>query len=296
MNASDASSPLSDFPDVVTALRGIPPAEPSSGFMDRVLSQTVRSDPLEADQDIVSALRAIPSAEPSPDFAARVLVAVAGVRRRERSLLRLRIVSAAAACLAAAFCAYTLGSTGRSGTDSRIGIASAPGSDSRLSPDLTAALVSAQRADGTWDVVALGGRKEHELELSALSLLALSRAPGADPDSLRRGVVAMCRAQSPDGAFGRGPSESRTHELVTEALAEINASLRSPELGAAIARARSFSRRLAVSGDGFWGYPRRSPAAGVVSRESALRDGLQALARLQGSDSLYARLVASLNQ
>ena len=156
------------------------------------LAETLRDNPEFA--DLAAALAAAPdepAAAAAPPLAPRVLAAIAAGERRRRARLRLALLSGAAAAAAAIVAAFPSGAPEAGG--------GAPGPEA-VSP--VAALVAAQRPDGSWG----GPRGGEALAPAATGLavlkLAASGAPEAAP-AIARAAAWLRAAQNADGSFGR---------------------------------------------------------------------------------------------
>lgn len=116
-------------------------------------------------------------------------------------------------------------------------------------------LAAQQRMDGSWDVEATGGRREHAAALTGLGLMALgeedAEAYGAE---LERGAKALVAMQNADGSIGAGGEFMMyNHGIATVALLKLRAAGVRMEADDAIVRAVEFTRQ-AQQPEGGWGY------------------------------------------
>ncbi len=203
---------------------------------------------------LVGRLRARPEREPSAGLTERIMAAVDAERARERRRFRLpspRWGIAAAAALAASL---TLFSVYRSGTGS-----SGPAEQA----DGYAWLAANQEPDGTWSPAKHGGAEAYRPALTALSALALARAPRGYAPQLQRACDALAAMQTADGAFGgEGRAQLYNHAITTYALAALNRG--QPALRPVLARALGFIRTRQTA-EGGWDYEPRSEGNAAVT-------------------------------
>lgn len=224
--------------------------------------------------EIVAALRSLPQQE-MPDIVPAVMARIAGRRRLylpELNLSRLAraagILLVAGAAALAIFHSFRHQITGpcltfteRDKTEEETSL-----SASNARSEALAWLADTQRQDGTWDVLALGGRPAHAPALTALALMALQ---DADDDSFRetimRGAEALRQMQSPSGLFGtEDPFMMYNHGMATVALLRIFSGHPQQSLKPALDAAIDFIR-TAQQPAGGWGY---RPAALAGSAEA----------------------------
>ncbi|MEI7898713.1 MAG: prenyltransferase/squalene oxidase repeat-containing protein [bacterium] len=192
-------------------------------------------------------LRARPEREPAADLADRIMAALDAERAREQR--RFRVPSpwwgaAAAAGLIAAVSLFDLADRSRSAQTS------VPQADGY------AWLASSQEADGTWSPAKHGGAEAYRPALTALSALALARAPRPYAPQLQRACSALAAFQTADGAFGgEGRAQLYNHAITTYALASLNRGY--PSLKPVLERALDFIRSRQTA-EGGWDYDPRS--------------------------------------
>lgn len=117
-------------------------------------------------------------------------------------------------------------------------------------------LAANQEDDGSWSAGRHGGLAAHDLGVTGLALLALSRRDPAEAvrTSLDRGVTWVLRQQQPDGKWGRGAgSGSVAQGLITLALVTLQRQHSWPDLIPPIQRALDrICRRQSTRGG--WDY------------------------------------------
>ena len=199
---------------------------------------------------VIGRLRAMPLREPSAGLTERILAAVDEERKRRPPRRAPAFApwwgatAAAAACLVAA---VTL-----------LRQPAPPRPD-----DGTAWLAANQEPDGTWSPVRHGGAAEYRPALTALSALALARAPGRYEDNIRRACDALAAGQSADGSFGgSGRVQYYNQAIATYALAALCP--QRPALKPALGRALGFIRARQTA-EGGWDYEADSEGNAAVT-------------------------------
>jgi hypothetical protein len=194
-------------------------------------------------------LRARREREPSEDLTDRIMAAVDAERARERRRFRLPApwwgVAAAAALVAA------------------LSFVSVYQHRSRVSADGYAWLAANQEPDGTWSPTRHGGAEAYRPALTALSALALARAPRDYAPQLQRACAALAALQTQEGAFGgEGRAQLYNHAITTYALASLHGG--QPALKPVLARALGFIRARQTA-EGGWDYEPRSEGNAAVT-------------------------------
>lgn len=192
---------------------------------------------------LVTRLRRVPEREPSADLAARILAAVDAQRGPRRCCARAPWWGAVAALLVAALSLFSVCRHGqRCGTP--------------VADDL-AWLAAAQEPNGTWSPAKYGGSEAYQPALTALSALALARAPhDRYAAHIARACAALVALQTGEGAFGGlGREQLYNHALTTFALATLYVG--QPTLKPVLERAVAFSRTQQTA-EGGWDYEPRS--------------------------------------
>jgi len=110
-------------------------------------------------------------------------------------------------------------------------------------------LADNQEADGTWDPARHGGVEAFRPALTALSLLALRQHPKAYPQEIAKGVSALERMQTADGAFGGHDGQARLYNLAIATYALAICGADSSALAQAIAHIG-----MCQAPDGSWAY------------------------------------------
>ena len=124
-------------------------------------------------------------------------------------------------------------------------------------------LAANQEADGTWDPVRHGGAAPYRPALTALSALALARAPEPYAANIGRACKALAALQMSDGAFGgQGRSQYYNQAITTFALASLYPQC--PELKPVLERAIGFIQaRQTVEGG--WDYETASEGNAAIT-------------------------------
>jgi len=121
-------------------------------------------------------------------------------------------------------------------------------------------LASVQEPSGRWDTASLGGKREYDMALNGLALLAFTRNPdttGKNPAVIDRAVKYLVSCQNDAGFFGEASEGMMYNQgIVTLALLEAYANGRDPSLKPHLDRALAFIRKQQL-GSGGWGYSNR---------------------------------------
>ena len=161
----------------------------------------------------VGRLRAAPEREPSAGLTDRILAAVDAERGRNRRRFRVPSPWWGTALAASLAIALSLLSVYQHLTR----VAARAGQ-----PDGYAWLAASQESDGTWSPSKHGGAEAYRPALTALSALALDRAPGGFAPQIQRACDALVALQGADGAFGgEGRARLYNHAITTFALATL---------------------------------------------------------------------------
>lgn len=205
---------------------------------------------------LASRLRARPEREPSPDLTGRIMAAVDAEAKRVRHRRRFRLFApwwgtAAAAALVMSFSLFSV-------YQHRTGASARAEQDDRY-----AWLAANQEADGSWSPARHGGTEAYRPALTALSALALARAPHGYAPHLRRACDALAAMQTADGAFGgEGRAQLYNHAITTYALASLDRGQAS--LKPVLVRALGFIRSRQTA-EGGWDYEPRSEGNAAVT-------------------------------
>ena len=173
----------------------MPPVSPSGRRPSPGLAETLRDHPEFS--DLAAALAAEPdepAAAAAPPLAPRVLAILAAERRRRAFRRRaVAVLSGAAAAAAALVAIPGLRAPGE-------------GAARRAPGDAVAAIVAAQRPDGSWS--APGGGEALAPAATGLAVLRLAASgdPAAAP-ALERAAAWLRAAQNADGSFGRASTD-----------------------------------------------------------------------------------------
>jgi squalene cyclase len=199
-------------------------------------------------------LRAGAEREPSADLTDRIMAAVDAERARERRRFRMpspRWSIAAAAVLVVSLSLFSVYQE-RNGSP-------APAEQA----DGYAWLAANQEADGSWGPLRHGGSEAYRPALTALSALALARAPHRYAPQLQRACDALAAMQTADGAFGgEGRAQLYNHAITTFALASLEGG--KPALKPVLTRALGFIRSRQTA-EGGWDYEPRSEGNAAVT-------------------------------
>ena len=225
---------------------------------------------------VLARLREAPSVSPAQDLSTRVARQIPDAAWRSRSALPLLMFPVRlAACFAVAALGTWLGHralTGhadRANADTRppIRVEPAPAGSAGALACAADWLVTIQDPSGGWDVGRWDGRKQYEVGLTGVAVLALLRQDDRNiSDAAARGIERILGTQSPEGHFG--PAEEGlmyNHGIATVALLE--AYTRSPDISwkPAIERAVDFVTRsqLPSGGWGYWTEPGDRPNTSI---------------------------------
>jgi len=204
-------------------------------------------------------LRARPEREPSADLADRIMRGVDAERAR-RHHRRLRMTAppsprwsiAAAAVLVVSLSLFSV-------YQQRTGSALPAAEQS----DGYAWLAANQESDGTWSPVRHGGSAAYRPALTALSALALARAPRSYAPELQRACDALAALQTADGAFGgEGRAQLYNQAITTFAITTLYSG--QPSLKPVLERALGFIRARQTA-EGGWDYEPRSEGNAAVT-------------------------------
>lgn len=120
-------------------------------------------------------------------------------------------------------------------------------------------LVSAQEKNGSWDPVKWGGKKEYEVSLTGMALLAFARSNNGTRDlhhkQLMKAVDYLILSQDESGRFGAAfDGQMYNHGIATAALLEADL-LENERVRESVARALKFTLSQQLESGG-WGYDR----------------------------------------
>jgi hypothetical protein len=126
-------------------------------------------------------------------------------------------------------------------------------------------LIRSQEPSGGWDASKWQGRKEYEVGLTGMALLALVRQENEATDrtrctsTIRRATEYLLRQQDTSGAFGATTDTARmyNHGIATVALLEAARTDQAPQLRTALIRAIDFIKQQQLDSGG-WGYVNRN--------------------------------------
>ena len=202
---------------------------------------------------LAGCLRAMPGREPSAGLTDRILAAVDAERGRNRRRFRVPAPwwGTIAASLIAAFSLLSvyLHRTG------------APASSEK--PAGFAWLAASQEPDGTWSPAKHGGAEAYRPALTALSALALDRAPDGFAPHIQRACDALAALQGADGAFGgEGRARLYNHAITTFALATLCP--KRPALKPALERALAYVGAQQTA-QGGWDYETGSEGNAAIT-------------------------------
>ncbi len=201
---------------------------------------------------LAGCLRAMPGREPSAGLTDRILSAV----DTERGLDRRRFLMPSpwwGTLAASLIAALSLIAVYQQRTR-------APASEQ---PDGAAWLAASQEPDGTWSPTKHGGAEAYRPALTALSALALDRAPGGFAPQIQRACDALAALQGADGAFGgEGRARLYNHAITTFALATLCP--KHPALKPALERALAYVSAQQTA-QGGWDYEPRSEGNAAVT-------------------------------
>lgn len=151
-------------------------------------------------------------------------------------------------------------------------------------------IASVQEADGTWNPERHGGMAVYRPALTALSALALDRAPdGKYAKEIQKACGALSSAQLPSGAFGgQDRSEQYNHAITTFALASLVD--RYPKYKSVLEKAVRFMAET-QSAAGGWDYVAHSEGNSAVT---AWNVRALEMAEMAGIDTAHVPLCKGL--
>jgi hypothetical protein len=227
-------------------------------------------------------------------FAPRVLEAVRAAEDRRRMTIRvLRVAACLAIVIGGGLSSWRWAIRLRGNVAGITSRSPAPSRDTAVGQAMDW-LVRSQEASGGWDAAKWQGRKEYEVGLTGMALLALVRQAGEAPDrdrcdiAIRRATENLLGRQDSSGAIGpAGDGRMYNHGIATVALLEAARTDRDSRLRQGLVRAVDFvkSQQLASGG---WGYEQRE---GEQANTSVSVWQLQAL-QLAAANSLPDTSVA----
>jgi hypothetical protein len=213
---------------------------------------------------VVSTLGSGPQEALDDFFTQRVLEAMrAAAARRRRTIRVLRVAACLAIMIGGGLISWRWAY--RSRGDVAGGLMSrspAPGRDTAVGQALDW-LVRSQEASGGWDAAKWQGRKEYDVGLTGMALLALVRQAGEASDrdrcavAIRRATENLLGRQDASGAIGPvGDGRMYNHGIATVALMEAARTDRDSRLRQGLVRAVDFIKSQQLDSGG-WGYERR---------------------------------------